>query len=114
MCIWASAGKEYQGRIQYFWKGGSYGLGMGLRFAVFYLIFLKYPMKMKEFGLIDETKLFHFHRIHAFQNGGGGGQGGGFEQPPWIPSGTANEYHPNGQAYGLGHSIFTNNFWFPC
>ena len=26
------------------------------------LIFLKYPMKMKKFGL-SETKLFHFHRI---------------------------------------------------
>ena len=35
--------------------------------------FLKYPMKMKKFGLI-ETKLFHFYRI--FKNWG---QGGGFE-----------------------------------
>ena len=34
----------------------------------FYLIFLKYPMKMKWFGL-SETKLFPFHRI--FKNEGG-------------------------------------------
>ena len=40
--------------------------GVGIRFADF-LIFLKYPMKMKQFGL-TETKLFHFHRI--FKNGG--------------------------------------------
>ena len=42
----------------------------------FYLIFLKYPMKMIQFGLI-ETKLFHFHRIFK-KGGGGGGQGGRF------------------------------------
>ena len=40
-----------------------------------YLIFLKYPMKMKYFGL-TETKLFHFHRM--LKKGAGGG--GGFER----------------------------------
>ena len=35
-----------------------------------HLIFLKYPMKMKQFGL-TETKLFHFHRI--LKTGGGEG-----------------------------------------
>ena len=35
-----------------------------------YLIFLKYPMKMKYFGL-TETKLFHFLRI--LKKGAGGG-----------------------------------------
>ena len=30
--------------------------------VAFYFIFLKYPMKMKQFGL-TETILFHFHRI---------------------------------------------------
>ena len=47
------------GRIQDFWKEGSYvisvcvwgGGGMGGSFCQFYLIFLKYPMKMKSFGL---------------------------------------------------------------
>ena len=39
---------------------------------LFYIVFLKYPMKMKYFGL-TESKLFHFHRI--FKNGGGGGGG---------------------------------------
>ena len=38
----------------------------------FYLIFFKYPIKMKLFGL-TETKLFHFHKI--FKEGGGGGGG---------------------------------------
>ena len=36
-----------------------------------YLIFLKYPMKMKYFGL-TETKLFHFHGI--LKKGAGGGR----------------------------------------
>ena len=40
----------------------------GVRFADFISFSLKYPMKMKEFGL-TETKLFHFHRI--FKTGGG-------------------------------------------
>ena len=31
-------------------------------------LFIKYPIKMKEFGL-TETKLFHFHGI--FKGGGG-------------------------------------------
>ena len=35
--------------------------GAGFAFVI-YLIFLKYPMKMKKFGL-TESKLFHFHRI---------------------------------------------------
>ena len=34
----------------------------------FIYFFLKYPMKMKSFG-VAETKLFHFHRI--FKNGWG-------------------------------------------
>ena len=37
---------------------------------ILYLILLKYPVKMKSFGLTD-TKLFHFHRI--FKNRGQGG-----------------------------------------
>ena len=35
----------------------------GREFALLiYLLFLKYPLKMKQFGL-SETKLFHFHGI---------------------------------------------------
>ena len=53
-------------------KGGSMisGKGVHMYTGVGYtllIFFLKYPMKMKEFGL-NETKLFHFHRI--FINGG--------------------------------------------
>ena len=44
--------------------------GLRVRYAVFFLIFFKYPVKMKLFGL-TETKLFHFYRI--FKNGGGEG-----------------------------------------
>ena len=40
-----------------------------------YLIFLKYPLKIKRFGF-TETKLFHFHRIFKMGGGGGGGEGG--------------------------------------
>ena len=43
--------------------------------------FLKYPMKMKSFGL-TEIKLFHFHRI--FKNGGQEG-GGGVRVNPLNP-----------------------------
>ena len=43
------------------------------------LIFLKYHMKMKYFGL-TETKSLHFHRI--FKNGGRGGGLGGFKSDP--------------------------------
>ena len=46
--------------------------GTGSLFS-FYHIFLKYPMKIKEFGLMGR-KLFHFHRI--FKSGGGGSRGG--------------------------------------
>ena len=46
-----------QGRIQDFWKGGSYVEMAVVRFAE-----LKHPMEMKFFGLI-ETKLFNFLRI---------------------------------------------------
>ena len=54
--------------------------GVGVRFAdfiSFYLIFPKYSMKKKLFGL-TETQLFHFHR--TFKNGGGG-----FERIPETP-----------------------------
>ena len=61
------------------------GLIRGWGFALLILshFFLKYPMKMNMFGLI-ETKLFHFHRI--FKNGSGGGSRGWFER---TPSGSA-------------------------
>ena len=52
------------------------------------VIFLKFPMKMKQFGL-TEIKLFHFHRI--FKIGGGGG-GGMFLANPLISSGSATAY----------------------
>ena len=41
--------------------------------CLFYLIYLKYLMKMKYFGL-SETKLFHFHGI--LSSGDGVGVGG--------------------------------------
>ena len=41
--------------------------GVGDSLCRFYLLFIKYPMKMKQFGL-TETKLFHFHKI--FKNKG--------------------------------------------
>ena len=50
----------------------------GIRFAD-NLIFLKYPMKMKYFGL-TETKLYHFHMI--FKNGGRGARGFELERTP--------------------------------
>ena len=43
---------------------------------------LKYPMKMKYFGL-SETKLFHFYGI--FENGGGGGGLSEPHEPPLDP-----------------------------
>ena len=43
-------------------------MGEGVRFADFISFFIKYPVKMKQFGLI-ETKLFH----SIFQSGGSGG-----------------------------------------
>ena len=46
-------------------------------FCWFYLIFLKYPIKMKYFGI-----LFHFYRI--FKNGVCVGGGGGQGEPVWI------------------------------
>ena len=36
-----------KGQIQYFWKGGSYVQKCGVSLCWFYLIVLKYPMKMK-------------------------------------------------------------------
>ena len=64
-------------------KGVHMFKGVGGWLCRFYLIFLKYPMKMKKFGL-TETKLFHFHTI--FKNGGCGGGlggcGGGFKGTP--------------------------------
>ena len=58
------------------------GLIRGWEFALLILshFFLKYPMKMNMFGLI-ETKLFHFHRI--FKNGSGE-QGLVRANPIWI------------------------------
>ena len=51
-------------------------------------IYIGYFFKMKQFGLIDETKLFHFHRI--FKNGGGG-EGIWADPPPHNPpSGSVN------------------------
>ena len=48
--------------------------GLGVYFAAAFIsFFLKYPMKMKLFGLA-ETILFHFHRILKNR-----GQGGGFK-----------------------------------
>ena len=51
-------------------RGGSRISGKGIymynvvevRFADFISFSLKYPIKMRQFGL-TETKLFHFHRI---------------------------------------------------
>ena len=43
-------------------------MGEGVRFADFISFFIKYPVKMKQFGL-TETKLFH----SLFQSGGSGG-----------------------------------------
>ena len=67
------------------YSGGSRVSGKGVHInkgVRVYLIFPKYPMKMK-FGL-SETKLFHFHRI--FKNGGEGGGGSsagrGIERTP--------------------------------
>ena len=58
--------------------------GWGIRFANFLSFFLKYPMKVKQFGL-TETKLFHFHR-RCKKGGGGGGEGVRFiHQPPLDP-----------------------------
>ena len=46
---------QVTGRIQDFWKGGSYEKRGGGSLCWFYLIFLKYPVKMKWFGLILST-----------------------------------------------------------
>ena len=43
-------------------------MGEGVRFADFISFFIKYPVKMKQFGL-TETKLFH----SMFQSGGSRG-----------------------------------------
>ena len=63
-------------RIQDIWKGGPYvKKGVGFALLIFLisllilLIFLKYPMKMKAFCLI-ETIYFHFHRIFKNEEGG--------------------------------------------
>ena len=55
--------------------------GVGVHFADFIFFFLKYPMKMKYFGL-TETKLFHFHM--NFKNGGGEGFRANHLNPLWI------------------------------
>ena len=47
----------------------------------FYLIFLRYPMKMKKIGL-TESKLFH--SIGYLKTGGGGGEGC-LSEPPEPP-----------------------------
>ena len=65
-----------QERIKDSWKGGSYVSKMLVSLCRFYLTYLKYSMKMKQFGLI-ETLLFHFHRL--FKSGKGGGE------PPDLP-----------------------------
>ena len=59
------------GRIQNLLKGFHLYKG-GALLCLFYLFFLKFSMKMRQFGF-TETKLFHLHRI--FKNGGGGGGG---------------------------------------
>ena len=56
----------YRGESKISGKGVRMHKGVGVRFASFYLIFLKYPLKMNSFGL-TETKVFHSHRL--FQNG---------------------------------------------
>ena len=56
----------------------------------FYLIVLKYTVKVKKNGLAD-AKLFHFDRI--FHNGVGWGQRGDSIEPPWTPSGSAFGYN---------------------
>ena len=56
--------------------------GVGVRFADFISFFLKYPMEMKLFSLI-ETNLFQFHRI--FKKRGGGGARRGSSEPPEPP-----------------------------
>ena len=50
-----------------------------------FLIFLKYPMKMKYFGLAEVR--FHFHRIIKKGGGRRGGEGRSCEppEPLWIP-----------------------------
>ena len=45
---------------------------MRVHFADFISFFLKYPMNMQKFGLI-ETKLFQFFFIGYLKTGGGGG-----------------------------------------
>ena len=66
-----------QGRIQDSYVNKSVGFVF-----CFYLIFLKYPIKMKQL----ETKLFRFHRI--FKNRASGMGGGGWRskntEPLWI------------------------------
>ena len=57
-------------------RGSIYIRVWGFAFLFFFIIFLKYPIKMKQFGL-TETKLFHFHRVFK--------KGRGFEQPPEPP-----------------------------
>ena len=54
-----------------FLERGFICIGAGVRFADSISFFLKHPMKMKSFGLI-ETKSFHFHKI--FKNWGQGGE----------------------------------------
>ena len=41
--------------------------------SLIFLSFLKYPMKIKYFGL-TETKLFHFHRIFKTRGAGKGSE----------------------------------------
>ena len=55
--------------------------GVGGWLCRFYLIFLKYLMKMKQFGL-TETKLLQFHRI--FKNVDGEGVQAYLLNPYWI------------------------------
>ena len=55
-----------------------YVLKCGGSLCWIYLIFLKYPIKMKLFGL-TKTKLFHFQRI--FKNGGGAQRGSPLDPP---------------------------------
>ena len=63
------------------------------------LIFLKYPMKMKQFGLI------HFHRI--FKNGG---RGWGFKL---THSGSANVYLPQNIRFTRDNVLFIGRLSTP-
>ena len=82
-----------QGRIHDFLKIGSdVYYKEGGRFALLILShFLKYPMKMKYFGLMGQLRQNYFIFMGHFKSRG---VGRGFERTPWLePSGSATVQH---------------------